>query len=211
MSAKVEIKDGTGSSALAQVAASSNALLTQRLPETAKGLEPSLIANLRELSAFFVDTTGSAAQNVDGSVTPVEFSISASPEKTKWVVGFRLIIEGASLTFASNDFRRYGAAATAPGLTNGVLIQTEQQGAVVNISAEPINILGDYLDYAQGFTNFTNAISAGVDYVNLDFQLSRPVVLPPGSIDAVKIIIQDDLTAIDKQVAVARGYQEDTE
>jgi len=208
VTARLQIRDGTGSGAVAQV--SSNSLLVQQLPETSVGIPAERLSNLRQLREFFVDSSGSSAQNVDGSVTPVEFSISAEPDKTRWVAGFRLILEGASLALSSNDFRRYGAAtgASTP-LTNGVEIETFQGGTTVPVTVDPVVILGDYLEYADNdFVNFVNAIATGVDFMSFTFTFTRPVCLTSGSKDSLIIRINDDLTAIDKQVAIARGYQE---
>ena len=54
----------------------------------------------------------------------------------------------------------------------------------------------------------TNAVSSQSDYLHFDFTFDRPVVLTEGTLDALTIRINDDLTPIDKHIAVARGYQE---
>ena len=209
MTARVEIKDGTGSGAVAQVSSATNALLVQQLPESGRGVPAGDLSSLRQLRSYFTDASGSNAQNVDGSTTPVEFSILAEPSITKWVTGFRLILEGTNLEIATNDFRRYGNATTAgTPLTNGVEIEAVQSGVTTAIAAEPVGDIGDYLQWADDFVALTNAVSSQSDYLHFDFTFDRPVVLTEGTLDALTIRINDDLTPIDKHIAVARGYQE---
>ncbi|MHC4710770.1 MAG: hypothetical protein ACYTA3_10255 [Planctomycetota bacterium] len=210
MSVKTEIHDGLGSNRTAGVTPSS-ALRVQVLPPSARGIEPSAVASLRQLREFFVNAAGSESQIVDGSTTPVEFRVAAAANVTKWVTGFRLIIQGQNCDLATQDFRRY--AQTAAGLANGVEIETFQGGATANIAAAPIQILGEYLNYNGEFVNLTAAISPSVDYIRFDFAFATPVVLSVGSTDALIIRVNDDLTAAlanadSAQYAIAAGYQE---
>ena len=211
MSVKAEIVDGTGTATTAQVL-DSRALLVSILPQSSKGIPPDDLANLRQLREFFVESGGSESQVVDGSVSAVEFRVTSSPSVTKWITGFRIIIQGQNTQLASNDFRRYSQ--TPPGLANGIDIEAFQGGIVtVFTAAGPIQKLGDFLNYADDFTNFVSAISANVDYVKFDFEFDQPVVLAEGGTDTLTIRINDDLTAAlsdpdAAQYAIARGYQE---
>ena len=185
-----------------------NALLVSVLPPSSRGLPASDVANLRQLREYFTDSSGSNDQAVDGSTTPVEFSVRTEPGVTKWLTGFRLILEGVNLEIATNDFRRYGAAATSPGLTNGIRVETFQSGVTTPITREPVLTIGEYLQWADDFTNLINSVGSQEDYLHFDFTFDRPVVLAEGSTDALILRVSDDLTAIDKHLAVARGYQE---
>ena len=211
MSVKVEIKDGLATSRTAQVL-ESRALLVSVLPQSSKGIPPADLAALRQLREAFVDASGSDSQIVDGSTTPVEFRILAGVGITKWVTGFRLLVQGQTTDLSSNDFRKY--AQTTGGLTNGVEIETFQSGTTTVITgAGPVLTMGEYLRYADDFTNIVSAISASVDYLHFDFTFDQPVVLAEGSSDAVIIRINDDLTSAlaatdSAQYAIARGYQE---
>jgi hypothetical protein len=212
MSVKTRIHDGLGTSRTVAVTPS-NALLVQVLPETSKGVPPADLSNLKLLQEFLVDSTGSSDQRVNGSVTPVEFSVTASASRTKWITGFRIIIEGDGFELASADFRDYGAVGS-PGLTNGIEIEAFQGGVTTSIAAEPIRNAGDYLNYADDFTNFVNAVSSQSDYLMFMFEFATPVVLTEGSTDRLTIRIRDNLitaitsTATPRQYAIARGYQE---
>ena len=211
MPVKTEIKDGRGTGRTASVT-DANALLVTVLPQTSKGIPPGDLASLRQLREFFVNSVGSEDQIVDGSTTSVEFKVNADTGITKWITGFRLIVQGQTTDLSSQDFRRY--AQTAGGLTNGVDIETFQSGTTTVITgAGAVLTMGEYLRYADDFTNIVAAISANVDYLHFDFTFDQPVVLAEGSSDAVIIRINDDLTAAlsaadSAQFAVARGYQE---
>lgn len=213
MSVKTRIHDGTGTGRTALVTPA-NALLVQVLPETSKGVPPEDLSNLRLFREFFVDSTNSSDQRVDGSVTPVEFSVAASIGATRWVTGFRIIIEADGFELSTSDFREYGAATA--GLTNGIDIEAIQSGNTVFIAAEPIRTAGDYLNYADDFINLVNAVSAQSDHLQFTFNFDTPIVLTEGSTDRLLIRIRDNLitaltsSATPRQYAIARGYQETT-
>lgn len=202
-----KITDGQGSGRDAFVT-ENNALKVQIVPETSKGLPPEDLANLRLLRVFLA-SSGSSAMNVDGSAGAFEFTVASEPGLTKWITGLRLILEGTNLEITTNDFRRFGAATTAGSpLTNGVIVRAEQSGEIVPICAAPIQRIGEFLSYTDDFLNLINSVSSQSDFLSFDFVFDKPVVLAEGGNDRVVIVIQDDLTAIDRFEAIARGYQE---
>ena len=202
-----QIVDGTGDGFAAAVNAQ-NALRTNAIPLTSRGFSASDLANLRQLREFLRDESGSINLNADGSTTPIEFSLEAIEGVTRWVTGVRLIFEGGNLEISTNDFRRFGTAATSPGLTNGVEIETEQQGQTVTITKAPVVTIGDFLTYSNAYLNLANSVAAGTDFLRFDFRFDQPIVLVEGSIDRLLIRISDDLTPILKFQAIARGYEE---
>jgi hypothetical protein len=210
MSVKSEILDGRGRGRSAEVLPSGS-LSVQVLPETARGVDVSAIANQLVLNQLFSDDSGSTEQAVDGSATPVEFAIRAEQGSTKWVTGFRLIIIGANLDIGTNQLRRY--ADSASGLSNGIEIETSQSGETTKIAVNPITTIADYFLYQQDFTSLVSAISNNEDLLTFDFGFPRPVVLTEGSTDKVIIRINDDMTAAlgtanASQFAVGRGWKE---
>lgn len=211
MSVKSLLQDGTGTDRMASVT-QQNALLVQLVPQTSRGVPVGDLSNLRQLRAPLVNSAGSLSQIVNGSVTPVDFAVSASPGITKWITSFRVVIQGQDTQIATQDFRRY-AQTVAPGLTNGIQIEAVQGGITTAIAALPVQKIGDYLNYATSFVSFAAAISATVDYLQFDFALPTPVVLTPGSTDRLVMRIRDNLTtslaaADSAQYAIATGYQE---
>ena len=186
-----------------------NALLVSVLPQSSKGIPPSDIANLRQLREYFVEPGGSESQAVDGSTTPVEFSVSASVNVTKWINGMRLIVESTQLDLASTEFRRYGSAGGASGLTNGMEIEAVQGGVTTALTTEPVVNMGRWLNWAETqFQNFVGVAPGGADYAQFNFLFSQPVVLTEGTTDRLLFRVNDDLTGLTAQYAIARGYQE---
>ena len=210
MSVKTEIKDGLGTSRLAGVTPA-HALTTVQIPETARGLPAETVANLQVLIEQFTDSTGSSSQVVDGSVTPVEFTIAEEDGFTKWVTGFRLVIIGPGFDISSNQIRNYGN--TGGGLTNGIDIEVRQSGTIIPVVLTPVQTAADYFPYQAGFLNLVGAITAADDLLNLDFTFDKPIVIPDGSDDRLVIRINDNITAAlntadSQQFAIAKGYKE---
>ena len=205
-----KIEDGLGTGKTAQVTPR-NSVLVQVAPVSAAGLSTDDLTSLRLKREYFTDSAGSEAMNVDGSTTPVEFSIESEVRFTKWVTAFRLQLEGTNLDMSTQDFRRFGAA-TSPNnsLTNGIDIFSVQSGETIDIAVEPIAFAGDFFDYADEYLNLANSIATNEDFLQFRFTLDKPIILPAESADKLVIRINDDLTAIDKIVAIARGYKEAT-
>ena len=84
----------------------------------------------------------------------------------------------------------------------------------MDVSAQPISTLGNFLNYTDEFTNFINAVGSSGDFFQAVFAFDQPIVLPEGTQDKLVIRIQDDLTSrITTSVggtmnAIAQGYQE---
>jgi len=146
--------------------------------------------------------------NVNGSATPVLFEETAEASKVKWITSWRIILNGTYLELNTNDFRRFGTAATAPGLTNGLQFYFVQGGRNIDVFLEPVKKIGDFLDYADSYTNLTNAVSSQSDYLSFVFDFDQPVCLPAGSNDKIVMKISDDLTSIELMRVVVRGWQE---
>ena len=210
MTIEINIEDGLGSERTAAVTPR-NALLVQTVPvSSVAGIPADTLTAVRLQRKYFLNG-GSEAMNVDGSTTSVDFVITAESDLVNWITGFRILMEGTNLEIDTQDFRRFGQATSAnTALTNGIDIFVEQSGVRVDIAVEPIGVLGDFLSYADEFTNLANSVSNTSDFISFDFKLDQPVVLPDGSLDRMVIRINDDLTNIDKFVAIGRGYKEST-
>lgn len=204
---RTRITDGEGSGRDAAVTPN-NALRVQVVPETSKGLPPEDLANLRLLRTF-LKNGNSIDMNINGAVTPTEFTIGSVPGVTKWVTGMRILLEGASLEMNTADFRRFGTATTGgQGLPNGLLVQADQSGAIVEICAEPIRFVGDFFSYIDSYVNFVNSVGAQSDFLSLDFVFDKPIVLAEGGGDKLSIFVRDNLSAIEKFQVIVRGYEE---
>lgn len=215
MGVTTQIEDGQGSGRSAQVTPS-NALLVQSYPSVSgRGLSVDQLTAIRLLREFVVTSAGASSMIVNGSTTPVDFQVRAEEGVTKWVTGFRINIRSDNFNLGSNDFERFGGI--AGGLTNGLEIFVTQGGSRVDVTAEPIQIAGDFLNYADDFTNFVNAIGSQGDFLQTIYRFDQPVVLPAGTVDTITIRVQDDFTTAISvgggtavMNAIARGYQEST-
>jgi hypothetical protein len=147
--------------------------------------------------------------NVDGSVTPVEFVEESTTLCVKWITRVRILLNGTYFELNTNDFRRFGAA-TAGGspLTNGIQFWVEQGGVTTQIFTSPVRYTGDFMNYAEDYTNIINAISAQSDFLSFDMQFVQPIVLPPTVTDKLVMKIRDNLTAISLFQVALDGYQE---
>jgi hypothetical protein len=160
---------------------------------------------------FFRNSSDSEQMTVDGSVTPVEFTIAAEADKVKWVTQVRFLIEGNNFDLtASGDFRRWGSVAVSPGLTNGIELDVVQGGITSSLFYDPVVNMGDLFNYQTSYENFINAIDAQADFLSVDIQLPQPVTLPAGSSDRMFCRINDDLVDPDflSFRLLAKGYQE---
>jgi len=210
MSVRGIIEDGQGSGREATVT-NRRALLVQLTPDTSIGLAPEVLTSIRLSREYFSDSAGSVDINVDGSVSPVQFDVSAEVGQTKWVTGFKIQFEAQNMNIgASQEIRRFGNASGTTGLAVGLEIFTVQSGERVDIVIDPAKSTGDLISYGDTYLNFVDAVSANVDMLQINFSFDKPVVLPDGSNDRVVFQVNDDLTPLDLFRVVARGYKEST-
>lgn len=200
------IRDGTGSGNDAKVT-SDNALKVSTVDISISDQTIDDLTVKKQYRDWLRNSAGSADMNVDGSSTPVEFEETAEASKVKWLTSWRLIMHDESMELDTNDFRRFGTAAIAPGLTNGIECYFKQGGRKVDVFLENVKMIGNFLDYADGYLNLINAISAQGDYLSFDFIFDQPVVLPAGSNDSIIMKISDDLSSLALMKVVIRGWQ----
>lgn len=201
------ITDGERSNVRAGVTGA-NALKVSIQEQSAAELPIEILTIRKQFRGFLETPAGSSDLNVDGSVTPVEFLVGADVSATRWITGIRILLNDISMELDTNDFRRFGTAAIAPGLTNGLEIYVEQSGFRTDLYLDPIKTIGDFMNYADRYVNFINAIGTQEDFLSFDFDFDVPVVLPPGSLDKIAMVVNDDLTPVDLFNVIVRGYQE---
>ena len=210
MSINSIIRDGTGTKYAAQVT-SDHALKVSPVVISTSDQTITDLTLKKQYRDWLRTTGGSYEMDVDGSTTPVVFSETAESDKVKWVTSWRLIMNGTALELDTNDFRGFGAAAAAPGLTNGLQFYFIQGGREIDVFLNPAQKIGDFLDYADGYTNLVNAVTAQSDYLAFDFVFDQPIALPSGSNDKIILQVNDDLTNIDLMRVIVRGWQEFTD
>ncbi len=209
MTTPVKIKDGTGSSRGVQVT-EGNALKVTVVEPSAAELSTAELARFQYFSLNFnrKDVPGDFDLNVDGSVTPVDFRIARQSEQVLYIKRVRFVFHDEQMDMSGGEARRFASAAASPGLTNGVEFFTDQMGERVDIFNEPVKQMADFWQYTDDFIAVTGALGAGEDFLSWDVEFVKPVVITQGSIDRVSIIINDDLTDINRLRVIASGYRE---
>ena len=208
MAADFHIKDGEGVGTKAGVTLD-HALKVTVVEPLSVAVPAEVMTRRKLLNAFLIDSADSNDLTIDGSTTPVEFSVSSLPDRVRWISSLRFILNGTNLELDTLDFRRFGAATVVnTPLATGLAFFVEQGGVVSNFIVDPIGTIGDLNIYADDFRNFVNAVSATEDYLAFDYNFVQPVVLPIGSQDRIVVTVQDDLTAIALFKVLVRGYQE---
>ena len=188
---------------------SDGALKVSQVTRSSADISSAELTLHKQYRNFLVNSAGSEDMNVDGSVTPVEFGLEAQTSSIIWITSARFILNGVNLELDTNDFRRFGAAtASQTPLANGVEFFLEQSGVETQIFASPVTVIGDFMNYADNFTNFINTVGAQEDFLSFDFNFDVSIALAPGSIDYITVRINDDLTLIDLFQVIVRGYQE---
>jgi len=201
------IRDGTGTRYDAQVT-SDHALKVSPVTIATADQTLSELTLKKQYRDWLRNSSGSENMNVNGSVTPVLFEETAEPGKVKWITAWRLIMHNTYMEIDTNDFRRFGTAAVAPGLTNGLEFYFEQSGRHIDVFLEPVKNIGDFLQYADDYESLVNAVAAQTDYLHFIFRFDQPVALPAGSNDKIVMKVNDNLTSVDLMKVVVRGWQE---
>ena len=208
MSTPIVIKNGTGTNVKANVT-SENAVRVSTVPISASEVDVNILTRYKVLREFFIDTSSSRNLNINGSITNVEFKISSSINKVKYITSLRFIFNDGNMDMSTaGQLTRFGDAAATPGLTNGLNLTISQSGTITEIFPDSIKNIGDFLNYSDGFTNIKDAVSAGIDFLSFDFNFEQPIVLTTDNLDKISVTIKDNLTAVTFFNVLARGYQE---
>lgn len=205
---KAKIIDATGSKRGAKVTRT-NALKVSLAKPDAQELTQAELTREKHFKAYLSTVSGGTEMNVDGSTTPVVFSIRAQKDRVLYLTTMRLVIFDNYWGFGTaSNFRRFGTPAGAGGLTNGLLCYVEQGNLQLPIFVEVVKTEGDFLDYADTSNSVANAYASNVDWAGFDFDFQTPVVIAPNSQDTLTIVVRDNLTSMVKFRAIARGWQE---
>lgn len=210
MSLGVKIQDGKGSARQAEVTAD-HALRVAMFETPAADIPISVLTQFKQFRQYLKNSADSANCNVNASLSvPAYFYISAEPGKTLWVSGIRIVFNGTLLDITNMEARKFGSAAAAPGLPNGILLYAAQGGIQTNFFLEPVKNIANFLSYTSDFINLINSVSTGVDLLVFGIQFSKPICLPQGSVDRFTLQVQDDLSSIDLLNIICEGWQEIT-
>ena len=205
------IKDGLGRDNEAEVTSNNSLKVTAVAAKGSENAEE--VKRYKVWKEFFFDDLGTSKDmRVDGSVTPQLFQVRPNIEWIKYVTKVKIILSGIDTDIATNDFRKFTKGFTT-GLTNGVEFFVQQDGNITNIFAEPVTNLGQFLQYIDGHTSYSNSISASIDYMDFTAILDVPIPLIPNTNDYAGFRINDNLNDvnIDSFFVIASGYFEEVE
>lgn len=185
-------------------------LLTTNLPLRRKDIYSLACPgpNQRPLSSRLLTTAGSSAMNVNGSATNVSFRFSAAPTAYRVVTDIITYIEDSQMNAGSNEVRRFGSAAAAPGLTVGLYYRFYYGGVFVNLIPGNVQNISNYVVYSNSVINIVDGVSAGVDIFVAKLTLSAPVELVPEKMDYIEVMVRDNLSTLTTMYAVALGFSE---
>ena len=152
------------------------------------------------------DGTGTISQNVNGSVTPVEFSIDAESGKTFVLTRLNVLAIDGNFNSATG----YGALSA---LTNGIKIHVEDsEGTILKDFTQYTTIKRSY-DWSllSGVDN-TFIGGAGADPLLIRWTFSRGydnIYLNGDRGEKFVVTISDNLTGLDDQICFIQGYKID--
>jgi hypothetical protein len=174
------------------------------------------MAGTYRLLSTLLDNSSSTDMTVNGSSTPVTFTLTAAENTTYYVRYLTLTVHSSSMDLSSAaDMRVFGAAGA---LSNGVQVY-ERRGPPnvdVDLFPSPIKSLVDFFRYASWsgsgvqVSGHTDGVAAGTDTVSITYTWpeNRPLTLRSGTNDTLTVNVRDDLTGLTLFEAHAVGTQE---
>ncbi len=130
---------------------------------------------------------GSIDLIVDGSGTPVVFSVSADPSVDVFVSEIRVVII-SDVQLGQDKF------AASEALTNGILIEVDSNGGG-DVGLANIKINEDWFMFFRSGASIFHSEGSADDLIAFSYPLGR-VKLVAGSSDIVKVTIRDDLPMV---------------
>lgn len=164
------------------------------------GIEASIDPRPGRFFAKFVENAGSKDLNVDGSVTPVIFLAVPDTGKKLFVHTISLVLEDASINFI-----KFGGI---PALTNGVDIKLKE-GGLAEVSVGNFKKNSDF--YVFGNDIVLESASTDVLRVLAEIKTNSGTTfqLADANSEFFKIIVNDDLTSINRFNMLIRGFEVD--
>jgi hypothetical protein len=214
MSIKTVVENGAGGSSYLQKVYSNNAAKVYVSNVPIDELTNTELTQLKLLSGQLVNSGSSPNANVSASADNLrEFFVEADTTNLLSINQVRFAFEGSQLDITTAESRRFGAAAAAPGLSNGLKFIADQGGVETEIFVSPVKKIGDFYLYASSRYNNEiitdkDAISAGTDFLQITLEFLAPINLVPGTQDKLKLVVQDDLSSIDSFTIQYYGTQQ---
>ena len=138
--------------------------------------------------------------NIDGSITPVEFSISPPTGEVWRIASWSLYIQDSG-TF---DADKWGNGIT---LTNGLMPVMNINGTDYNLLDFSIKSSGDLSSICDGLQHLTFGVGDEIITAEWDFTKNGQYVRLTEN-DSLKLVVNDDLTGLVRQHTTIKGYKE---
>ena len=143
---------------------------------------------------------GSADMNVNGSVTPVVFSVSPPAGEVWRIASWSLYVQDGG-TF---DAEKWGNGIT---MTNGLVPMVNYGGTSYDLLDFPLINSGDLSSVSDGINHY--AFGAGDEIITAEWSfVANGQYLRLTENDAIQIVVNDDLTGLTKQYSLIKGYKE---
>jgi hypothetical protein len=143
---------------------------------------------------------GIADMNVNGSVTPVVFSVSPPAGEVWRIASWSLYVQDGG-TF---DAEKWGNGIT---MTNGLLPILNIGGTDYDMLEFTIKTSGDLSSVCDGLNHL--AFGTGDEIVTAEWDfISKGQYVRLTENDSIKLVVQDDLTGLVKQYSLIKGYKE---
>lgn len=188
-----------------------HALRVEVMPTRRANIPSELLTASKLYREWFTTAAGAADMNVLGSLsTPVKYVVDSKSDRCLMVNQMRLLLDSGTMqvTGGSAEVRRFGAAAVAPGLANGLTLNVIQEGVVTPVFLDPVKNVGDFFAYTDTYLNFVDGSANNVDIFTVTIDFDVPIFLPAGSVDRIELQVRDNLTAIAYFRALVLGSQE---
>lgn len=148
---------------------------------------------------------------VDGSETPVVFSLGSDSSADIAITEVRVVLFGAGL-YGVPGFRQF-TDTYGSGLTNGLKL-TFTRDSSMEWFINPIKKIGDFFNFHDDAYEIEALIPPTVDELVVLFKFySQPIWLLKGTDDKIEFTVQDDLTCLYdglESIVHATGFKEVT-
>lgn len=160
------------------------------------GISGSVSATAGDVTGRFVEfflNGGSSSLLVDGSVTPVDFTVTSDAVDVKFIRSIRFAATGNGIKFG-----QFLSKSGAGGLTNGIEVTIRSNNAEFTFA--PIKTTENFLNgFAIGEDNFNLFIQAGGDQMRATLTFLAPFELQKtgtfATDDFLRVRIRDNITA----------------
>lgn len=162
-------------------------------PGSSIGISPAVSVTATAFSEYLEESGGSPDLNVDGSVTPVVFDVTADPVYDIVLREMRIVMTSGSITWGA--FGKGGGA-----LTNGVLFEARLDEAASPVTLTNLTVNEEFL-----LLQFPDTELGGLRHVVLASYGFAEEKIVAGSSDFVRVTVRDELDSAVRDISFFRA------